>query len=236
MAERRRRLAARRGAHRGGGDRRAARSPALTESPLAHLAAHGHHAGDNALFSRARARRRTADGLRHPAADLASRALVVLSACDVGRHDVRPGDESLGMATAFLAPARARWWPPSAGSPTTLPRLSWSRCTPLCSPAARPPRLWPPPRTTRGSCASGLVELAARVRLLYGAPIPVVMRQARSDAPQGPITTHGDLTLHRTRLRCQRDPTRLYLAPSPLPSTTQRRSGTPTTTDNTTEE
>ena len=29
-------------------------------------------------------------------------ALVVLSACDVGRHDVLPGDESLGMATAFL--------------------------------------------------------------------------------------------------------------------------------------
>lgn len=80
----------------------AATAELLGEVPLAHVCAHGHHAVDNALFSGLA----LSDGLlmgydvhvlpRSP-------ALVVLSACDVGRHDVRPGDESIGMATAFLA-------------------------------------------------------------------------------------------------------------------------------------
>jgi hypothetical protein len=73
----------------------------LAANDVAHLASHGRHTGDNALFSGLE----LSDGMLmgydvHPL-DRAP-ALVVLSACDVGRHDVRPGDESLGMATAFL--------------------------------------------------------------------------------------------------------------------------------------
>jgi tetratricopeptide (TPR) repeat protein len=73
----------------------------LPECDLAHLASHGHHAADNALFSGLE----LSDGLLmgyDVHAVVRAPALVVLSACDVGRHDVRPGDESLGMATALL--------------------------------------------------------------------------------------------------------------------------------------
>jgi hypothetical protein len=75
---------------------------ALGHAALAHLAAHGHHEAENALFS---------------SLDLAGGALfgydlhhgvqtpgtVILSSCDLGLADVRPGDETLGLATALLA-------------------------------------------------------------------------------------------------------------------------------------
>jgi len=73
----------------------------LTDVDVAHLASHGHHAVDNALFSGLQLSDGMLMGYDVNALDQAP-ALVVLSACDVGRHDVRPGDESLGMATAFL--------------------------------------------------------------------------------------------------------------------------------------
>ena len=75
---------------------------ALDGAAVAHLAAHGHHEPDNALFS---------------SLDLAGGPLmgydlqrmsrtpptVVLSSCDLGLTDVRPGDETVGMAAALLA-------------------------------------------------------------------------------------------------------------------------------------
>jgi hypothetical protein len=73
----------------------------LPKSDVAHLAAHGHHAADNALFSGLELSDGLLMGYDVHAVDRAP-PLVVLSACDVGRHDVRPGDESLGMATALL--------------------------------------------------------------------------------------------------------------------------------------
>ena len=74
----------------------------LGEARLAHLASHGHHADDNALFSGLEFADGTVMGYdvqRQPAVP----ALVVLSACDVGRSTVAPGDESLGMVSAFAA-------------------------------------------------------------------------------------------------------------------------------------
>ncbi|MEN3305512.1 MAG: hypothetical protein V7603_1714, partial [Micromonosporaceae bacterium] len=80
----------------------AATLAALPAADLAHLAAHGRHQTDNALFS----------GLDLAGGPLmgydlqqlpGAPAMVVLSACDLGLHDVRPGDESLGMASALLA-------------------------------------------------------------------------------------------------------------------------------------
>jgi tetratricopeptide (TPR) repeat protein len=73
----------------------------LPQSDVAHLAAHGHQAADNALFSGLELSDGLLMGYDVHAVDRAP-ALVVLSACDVGRHEVRPGDESLGMATALL--------------------------------------------------------------------------------------------------------------------------------------
>lgn len=80
----------------------AATLAALPGADLAHLAAHGHHQTDNALFS----------GLELSGGPLMGYDLhllartppmVVLSSCDLGLHDVRPGDESLGMASALLS-------------------------------------------------------------------------------------------------------------------------------------
>jgi tetratricopeptide (TPR) repeat protein len=75
---------------------------ALDGAALAHLAAHGRHEAENALFS---------------ALDLAGGpvlgydlqrlgrppAMVVLSSCELGLTEVRPGDETFGMASALLA-------------------------------------------------------------------------------------------------------------------------------------
>ena len=74
----------------------------LSHVRVAHLAAHGHHAGDNALFSGLELADGTLMGYdvqRLPTVP----ALVVLSACDVGQSEIVPGDESLGMVTTFAA-------------------------------------------------------------------------------------------------------------------------------------
>ncbi|WP_109505532.1 CHAT domain-containing protein [Nocardioides speluncae] len=76
------------------------------EADVAHVAAHGHHAADNPLFSGLE----LADGLLMGYDLLAARRtppLVILSACDLGLHDTRPGDESLGVTTALLAAGAA---------------------------------------------------------------------------------------------------------------------------------
>ncbi len=79
----------------------AATLAALDGAQLAHLAAHGHHEPENVLFSRLD----LADGplLAYDIQRLASvPRLVTLSACDVGRAVVRPGDEQLGFTAALL--------------------------------------------------------------------------------------------------------------------------------------
>ena len=79
----------------------AATLAALDRAAVAHLAAHGQHQAENALFS-------TLELAGGPLLgyDLqwAGRAplMVVLSSCDVGLTDVRPGDETFGMVTALL--------------------------------------------------------------------------------------------------------------------------------------
>jgi CHAT domain-containing protein len=74
----------------------------LPGADLAHIAAHGQHQTDNALFSGLD----LAGGplMGYDLQQLASTpAMVVLSSCDLGLHDTRPGDETLGMASALLA-------------------------------------------------------------------------------------------------------------------------------------
>ena len=74
---------------------------ALDGAPLAHLAVHGHHDRDNVLFSSLD----LADGplMAYDVQRLATAPRqVVLSACDVGRSVVRPGDEILGFTAALL--------------------------------------------------------------------------------------------------------------------------------------
>ncbi len=75
---------------------------ALDGASLAHLAAHGTHEPENALFSRLE----LADGalyahemsrLRRPPEH------VVLASCELGVSRIRPGDEALGFAGALLA-------------------------------------------------------------------------------------------------------------------------------------
>jgi hypothetical protein len=68
---------------------------------LAHLAAHGHHEQENFLFSRLD----LADGplMAYDLQQLAAAPRqVILSACDVGRSVVRPGEELLGFTAALL--------------------------------------------------------------------------------------------------------------------------------------
>ncbi|HEV3382820.1 MAG TPA: CHAT domain-containing protein [Trebonia sp.] len=74
---------------------------ALDGAELAHMAAHGHHDRDNVLFSRLD----LADGplVAYDIQRLSTAPRqVVLSACDVGRTTVRPGDEILGFTAALL--------------------------------------------------------------------------------------------------------------------------------------
>ncbi|MEV4317521.1 CHAT domain-containing tetratricopeptide repeat protein [Actinocrispum sp. NPDC049592] len=75
---------------------------ALDGAELAHIAAHGEHEADNALFSRLE----LIDGalfahelsrLQHPPRQ------VVLAACELALSRIRPGDEALGFAGALLA-------------------------------------------------------------------------------------------------------------------------------------
>ncbi len=74
---------------------------ALDGAAIAHLACHGHFRADSPLFSSLE----LADGplnayelqrLRRPP------ELIVLSACDLGTSDTRPGDELLGFAAALI--------------------------------------------------------------------------------------------------------------------------------------
>ena len=84
----------------------AAATPAATLGALAgvtvaHLAAHGRHQAENALFSALELAGGPLMGY-----DLqrvgSTPPMVVLSSCDLGLTDVRPGDETFGMATALL--------------------------------------------------------------------------------------------------------------------------------------
>lgn len=85
----------------------AATLSALPEVDVAHFACHGRHVVNNVMFSELELSTGPLMGY-----DLQQRVkrtppLVVLSACDVGLHDVRPGDESLGLVSALLATGTA---------------------------------------------------------------------------------------------------------------------------------
>ncbi|WP_091295285.1 CHAT domain-containing protein [Amycolatopsis xylanica] len=75
---------------------------ALDGAKLAHIAAHGAHEPENALFSRLE----LADGalFAHEIAGLKQPPRqVVLAACELALNRIRPGDEALGFASALLA-------------------------------------------------------------------------------------------------------------------------------------
>jgi len=84
----------------------AATLAALGSVAIAHIAAHGQHQAENALFS-------TLDLAGGPLLgyDLQRLArapfMVVLSSCDLGLTDVRPGDETFGIVTALLTAGSA---------------------------------------------------------------------------------------------------------------------------------
>jgi hypothetical protein len=79
----------------------AATLAALGGAAVAHIAAHGHHQAENAHFSTIDLAGGPLLGYDLGAADRVP-PLVVLSSCDLGLADVRPGDETLGMVTALL--------------------------------------------------------------------------------------------------------------------------------------
>ncbi|MCE6996100.1 CHAT domain-containing protein [Saccharothrix sp. S26] len=75
---------------------------ALDGAEVAHLAAHGVHEPENALFSRLELTdgplyAHEMAGLAHPPRQ------VVLAACELALNRIRPGDEPLGFASALLA-------------------------------------------------------------------------------------------------------------------------------------
>ncbi|WNV81980.1 CHAT domain-containing protein [Umezawaea sp. Da 62-37] len=75
---------------------------ALNGTRLAHIAAHGTHAPDNALFSKLE----LFDGplFAHETAQLTRPPeQVVLASCELALSHIRPGDEALGFAGAMLA-------------------------------------------------------------------------------------------------------------------------------------
>jgi hypothetical protein len=84
----------------------AATLAALGTATVAHLAAHGHHQAENALFSSLDLAGGPLLGYDLHGVGRAP-AMVVLSSCDLGLTDVRPGDETFGMATALLAAGTA---------------------------------------------------------------------------------------------------------------------------------
>jgi CHAT domain-containing protein len=74
---------------------------ALDGAAIAHIACHGHFRSDSPLFSSLE----LADGpLNAYELQRLERApsLIVLSACDLGTSDTRPGDELLGFAAALI--------------------------------------------------------------------------------------------------------------------------------------
>ncbi|RSM80449.1 hypothetical protein DMH04_30055 [Kibdelosporangium aridum] len=86
---------------------------ALDGARLAHIAAHGAHEPENALFSKLE----LADGalFAHEIAELERPPQhVVLAACELALNRIRPGDEPLGFASALLA----------SGSQTVIAPLS----------------------------------------------------------------------------------------------------------------
>jgi CHAT domain-containing protein/tetratricopeptide (TPR) repeat protein len=79
----------------------AATLAALDSVTVAHLAVHGHHQSENALFSALE----LAGGplMGYDVEQLArTPSMVVLSSCDLALTDIRPGDETFGLATALL--------------------------------------------------------------------------------------------------------------------------------------
>jgi CHAT domain-containing protein/tetratricopeptide (TPR) repeat protein len=84
----------------------AATLAAIDGAAVAHLAAHGRHEAQNALFSSLELHGGPVLGydlqrLEEPP------ELVVLAGCELGLSEVRPGDESFGMASALLAAGTA---------------------------------------------------------------------------------------------------------------------------------
>ena len=79
----------------------AATLAALERVTVAHLAAHGRHEPENALFSSLELAGGPLMGYDLQQLGRVPR-MVVLSTCDLGLTDVRPGDETFGMATALL--------------------------------------------------------------------------------------------------------------------------------------
>jgi len=79
----------------------AATLAALGTAGVVHLAAHGQHQAENALFSTLELAGGPLLGYDLQRAGRAP-AMVVLSSCDLGLLDVRPGDETFGMVTALL--------------------------------------------------------------------------------------------------------------------------------------
>jgi tetratricopeptide (TPR) repeat protein len=74
---------------------------AMAQADLVHVAAHGTHQADSPLFSSLR----LADGpvFAHELdPDTVRASHVVLSACEVGRSTLRPGDEALGLTSVLL--------------------------------------------------------------------------------------------------------------------------------------
>jgi CHAT domain-containing protein len=74
---------------------------AMPSGGLVHIAAHGHHEVGNPLFSGVK----LADGLLFGydfAPNPSLPGQVVLSSCDVGQSDERPGGEPLGLVAALL--------------------------------------------------------------------------------------------------------------------------------------
>jgi CHAT domain-containing protein len=72
----------------------------LVDVDIAHLAAHGRHQTESALFSSLDLAGGPLFG--YDLRQAPTPPMVVLSCCDLGRSDVRPGDETLGMAAALL--------------------------------------------------------------------------------------------------------------------------------------
>lgn len=73
----------------------------MPRAGLLHIAAHGHHEPESALFSSVQ----LFDGPLYGFDIAPSQTLpdhVVLSSCDAGRTDDRPGGEPLGLAAALL--------------------------------------------------------------------------------------------------------------------------------------
>jgi tetratricopeptide (TPR) repeat protein len=73
----------------------------LAVADVAHLAAHGRHQAENALFSTLELAGGPLLGYDLQRVGRAP-SMIVLSSCDLGLTDVRPGDETFGMVTALL--------------------------------------------------------------------------------------------------------------------------------------